>query len=870
MSSSPPAQSTSFDVYAKAFVPEFLLAINRAYALHTFPVRDQSFHIDFAKYVRSFSGTDFLEPLAPEASNFPPQKFSKARVFEQLTPSSYQEYFAQWMRVEHRALQSSQTQYDLHKIALSFSRAQKNSMTVLHADIVVPGLSENSPFVRVGDIVHLRPLFFDIRGEALKYAQSYERGSFIASPLYLPGWKGDLFHAEVIAVQRHKETITIRLNLTDDNAIVLQQERLGTYFNVQFPPRESLQAALWRAVQMASSSFEPHARANSSAGINELTGRQNETWLQKMLFPETAYGKKQLKLNSMHFSFQPIDSQLNREQLRAVESVIKNNYGAVPFLIHGPPGTGKTKTMVEIALQLLRSDSARHILICAPSDPAADTLTERLRTSLTPDELFRLNSPSRTFVEVADGLMAFCCIEDNHFSIPPFRTMMKYKVVITTCRDADLLVQARLTNRDIHEFSTSMLSILQDSEEMNPDTPLHWQALLIDEAAQATEPESLIPLTLISPPALTSGFKEPIFVMAGDQQQLGPRTASHDPIIRRSLFDRLLSRPLYAEHPLARHRLGCGVSAMRPLTKAMLPIIRPPFSNLLRNYRSHPAILAVPNALFYHDTLSPEAVNTDSLLGWRGWKGTWPVMFSQNIGHDEIEKDGGGWYNMTEVKKACEFASSLLQSGLVYQNDICVMSPFSAQVRRLRITFRKLGMQWVNIGPMEAFQGLESRVVILCTTRSRSRFLDQDKSRGFGIIHEPKRLNVAITRAKHGLIVIGNQEVLSIDPHWRAFLDFCIRNDLFDGRVGEDTLSVARGAPIPYLERVLKEKAQQPETTLLGITGELDDDMWIRGVTDGISDDEDEDDEHVDCEKEFETDYCGSQSEPETKEDVAR
>ena len=98
------------------------------------------------------------------------------------------------------------------------------------------------------------------------------------------------------------------------------------------------------------------------------------------------------------------------------------------------------------------------------------------------------------------------------------------------------------------------------------------------------------------------------------------------------------------------------------------------------------------------------------------------------------------------------------------------MSPFRAQVRLLRKMAREGDLRKLNIGPMEAFQGLESRFVILCTTRARRRFLDDDGVGGAGIVGEPKKLNLAITRPKEGLVVIGNPWVLGMSYR---FLDAC-------------------------------------------------------------------------------------------------
>jgi helicase MOV-10 len=188
----------------------------------------------------------------------------------------------------------------------------------------------------------------------------------------------------------------------------------------------------------------------------------------------------------------------------------------------------------------------------------------------------------------------------------------------------------------------------------------------------------------------------------------------------------------------------------------------------------------VPSSLFYHDSLIPEAIlkpTLDSFSGWRGRR--WPVIFSCNGGNDDVEQDGGGWYNKREVSKAMTYAAEIISLG-IDQKDICLISPFQAQVNLLRRTFRRVGFRAVNIGPLEAFQGLESKVVIVCTTRARERFLQEDRERGLGIVFEKRRFNVAITRAKIGLIVIGNPHLLALDPTWKAFLEFCSRNGLWE------------------------------------------------------------------------------------------
>lgn len=453
-------------------------------------------------------------------------------------------------------------------------------------------------------------------------------------------------------------------------------------------------------------------------------------------------------------------------------------------MISGPPGTGKTKTIIETVLQLTkRTQYYEHILLCAPSDPAADTLCQRLIAHLGPDEMLRLTRPYRTFAEVPDALLPYCCIEHDKFALPPFASLMRFRVVVTTCRDAELLVRARMTNRDLFAVESCMQNISAAIHPSRgpPDADLHWSAVIIDEAAQAMEPEALIPFNVVAPPKDFPKREAPLAVMAGDEHQLGPRTFVPSSPLQESLFARLSRRPVYADHPLARGKKG---EPPTPLTRSLLPVLRPAFTNLIRNYRSHPAILAVPSNLFYWDTLEPEATETERLAGWNAWRGRgWPILFHDNASPDELDRPGlmqgnGGWFNRGEAGIARSYAQSLVHSGKVAPEELCIMSPFKAQVRYLRQCMRESGLWGANIGPTEAFQGLESGVVILCVTRANKKFVEEDQKLGWGIIGTPNKMNVALTRAKFGLIIVGSRELLVEDPNWKALVDFCDRNGL--------------------------------------------------------------------------------------------
>ncbi|KAK4503982.1 hypothetical protein PRZ48_004897 [Zasmidium cellare] len=727
-----------YSVYARPYVPLKWRQFNET-ATSPLPSTPPPW-IDFEQYIRSFAGNTFIQR---ENITIKPLHEQLGHQHVRVDQSNYALVFGKALSQETTALQKEYDDHALYNVSLGLP--QDNGTTY---SLSVPGLLETSLRIEVGDIVHIRQLRFDARGEPVVTATFRDKnGKAIETP-YSVNKRHD---AAVWGIDRLRELVLLRID---------SLPRRSMLFNASFTLQTRRMNEVSLAVQRAQA----------------LLVEAKNSWIKSMLFPDIKDGHLQETLNPATFKLELYDQMLNYEQQKAVQAILNREYGQVPYLISGPPGTGKTKTVTEIALQFLAKNVTNRIILCAPSDPAADTLVRRLSQHLDPKALLRINSPSRSFPEVPDSVLPFCYVENDIFSLPPFPELMRKKVVVITCRDVDVLRKAHVSNADLFQLERSLHAAIHP--EYPPLFPqLHWSGLIIDEAAQATEPEALLPLLFVAPPkeAQHEGNRLPMVVLVGDQNQLGPRTASKAGPIRVSLFERLLSRPLYREHPLARSQQTRGI--VRPLTRDMLPIARPPFTDLIRNYRSHPAILATPSSLFYHDTLEPAAQNTDSLLSWTWFRDTQlPVLFAENRSPDEIERDGGGWYNLGEADLAIFHAQSFVREGLLQPHEICIMSPFSAQVRVLRMKARAVGMPGINIGPLEAFQGLESRLVIICTTRTRDRFIEQDLARGLGVIHEPRRFNVALTRAKEGLIVLGNPHVLGQDENWASFIAFCLRN----------------------------------------------------------------------------------------------
>ncbi|KAG8729320.1 hypothetical protein FRC11_009061 [Ceratobasidium sp. 423] len=160
----------------------------------------------------------------------------------------------------------------------------------------------------------------------------------------------------------------------------------------------------------------------------------------------------------------------NAEQRNAVRQVIRLPPGSPPFIVFGPPGTGKTVTIVECMSQLLNNKQFR-ILACAPSNSASDVIAERLIAlrGLETTELFRLNAKGRPSNELPDDLGPYSLFAGDHFGVPSLETLGSYRVIVSTCSSAALLLRAGVK-------------------------PGAFTHIFIDEVGQGSEPEVMIPI----------------------------------------------------------------------------------------------------------------------------------------------------------------------------------------------------------------------------------------------------------------------------------------------------------------------------------------------------------------------------------------
>ncbi|KAJ7430120.1 P-loop containing nucleoside triphosphate hydrolase protein [Mycena galericulata] len=453
----------------------------------------------------------------------------------------------------------------------------------------------------------------------------------------------------------------------------------------------------------------PHRRMNQA-----LTNSFKES---RILFPRAEHLSRKVRVTAGQLnSITPVNRLIaeDPEQLETVAAIVHQPKGAPPFIVFGPPGTGKTVTIVEVIHQLLLRDPEARILACAPSNSAADLIAQKL-LSLGTTQLFRLNSLSRNYYELSEDLRKFSAVNDNlTFVVPVVEDLRKYRVIVSTCLSGGIPAQLGVKRG-------------------------HFSHIFCDEAGQATEPEVILPIKSIA-------NKFTNVVLAGDNKQLGPIVSSPIALslgLETSYLARLMQRELYDLDP----EISTGGSG--------ITIVK-----LVNNFRSHPAILEFSNNQFYDGELK-SCANPALIRSLENWdelpKKKFPLIFHGIVGKDARE----------------ESSPSFLMSAKPASPEIGVITPYHAQRCKIMDLLRSdPKLRGITVGSVEEFQGQERRVIIMSTVRSNTNYVESDIRRTLGFVANPKRFNVAITRAQALLIVIGNPDILALDPLWRNFLNY--------------------------------------------------------------------------------------------------
>lgn len=736
---------------------------------------------------------------------------SSSETSVRLKPEDYFTFFRDEVSREREERIKKQASYALERHVGTISFDDMESCGLV--SFVVPGLAENKPKLELGDIVLLEHLRVNENGDLIISFRAQER-------VWLD-WTGKVYNSRVVAINRATSCVTVR----DDSltAAAAEVDKPGTYnlaLNIHFPLEydvrqgdKALESAIARVqLELHDAGVTDDGTTSDDNEFSNLKEGQELSWIETMLFPAA----RNLRPRTSTTSINPtqrgfFDSQLDELQQTAVRNVVSIGLGNVPRVIVGPPGTGKTRVVVEAVMQLCTQETtgsgASLVLVCSPSDQGADALTSQLAPYFSPPghtRLLRLNRPTRRMGEVSVKLLPWCHIvfgPEPHFAVPGAGWMQDVSVVVTTCRDSSMLYYGDADGADF-----------QRGARAHNIVRLGWTGLIIDNAHQVTEPECMIPLGLLLTTTkdrskhafMNTHTPGPLVILAGDPKQIRPTTLSPSSALRTSYLERIVNRAKKA--------------GLYPVTTPTATDLAPwtPITRLLNNYRSHPAILVVPDAAIYRVDIAAKAGNVNRLRDWSEWRGRrWPVIYHENGGRDETGLGKKGCENASEAVIAVQYAVSLVGSGLVKEDQICIMAAFGKQVDRIRQTIRDEApgrLDKINLGIVEDFQGREFDAVILCTTRSKPGSTNSDRRNGLGIVLTPEKLAVALTRAKYGLIVIGKRQVLGQDNCWRAFLRFCTRNGLIacpDESDRKPDLYDGEAQNLGKLERELREQMVQ-------------------------------------------------------------
>ena len=418
--------------------------------------------------------------------------------------------------------------------------------------------------------------------------------------------------------------------------------------------------------------------------------------------------------------------QLNHSQIYAIRKALS----APVCTLQGPPGTGKTVTASALVYLMSKQTHAGQILVCAPSNIACDHLSEKLH--LTGLKVVRVSAKSREEVPSSvDFLTLHSQVKQLISSTADHKELLK----LTTLKEAvgELSVADERRYRQLRQRVEAR--ILDNADVVcctcvsaaDPRVArLRFKHVLIDEATQATEPECLIPLVM--------GAKQ--LVLVGDHCQLGPVIL--DKVAARAGFNQSLFQRL----------LDLGVRPLR----------------LEVQYRMHPALSEFPSQTFYEGALQNGVTLADrqccSDFPWP--RPDLPLMFYHSSGTEEISGSGTSYLNRAEALNIERLVSQFIKSGM-QGSQIGVITPYEGQrahiqsVLQRHTTLHASMYRDIEIASVDAFQGREKDFIILSCVRSNSHA-------GLGFLHDPRRLNVALTRAKYGLVLCGNALAISRAP----------------------------------------------------------------------------------------------------------
>lgn len=440
-----------------------------------------------------------------------------------------------------------------------------------------------------------------------------------------------------------------------------------------------------------------------------------------------------------------LNPALNPSQQGAVQFALAAQDLAI---IHGPPGTGKTTTVVELIRQAVRR--GERVLACAPSNLGVDNVLEKLLDA--GESAVRLGHPARVLPALREHTLDL--MVDRHSDARRAHKFSRDAFVLF--RKASKWTRAKPepgARRDMRAEARDLLAEArrleaQAVERILDDTAIvcatttgldgeilgrrQFDLCVIDEAGQSTEPGCWIPLSRCRR-----------LVLAGDHRQLPPTVVSREAAAR-----------------------GFGVSLLERLAALHGERIT---RLLVVQYRMNELIMRFPSNEFYDGRLEAHpSVRTHRLCDLPGVRAEdrtqTPVQFIDTAGasyDEQVEPDGESRRNPDEGRVVVRHVQALLAAG-VPPMDLAVITPYAGQVRWLR---EQLAIPGLEIDTVDGFQGREKEVIVVSFVRS-------NPEGEIGFLADVRRTNVALTRARRKLLVIGDSATLGGEPFYARLLSY--------------------------------------------------------------------------------------------------
>jgi ATP-dependent RNA/DNA helicase IGHMBP2 len=421
------------------------------------------------------------------------------------------------------------------------------------------------------------------------------------------------------------------------------------------------------------------------------------------------------------------NKNLNESQQKAVTAIVENEN---MIIVHGPPGTGKTTTLIEAIVQLVKADEK--VLVSAPSNTAVDNIAKGLLFQGV--KVLRVGNVSKVdetiFMHTPEGRLANGKsqkeMRELKIRAEQFRKMaLKYKRSFGKAERE----QRSLLFKEVKNIRTEIKKLQEYNEEklyteaeVILGTPVGlydskirnivFHTLLIDEAGQCIEPLAWCIFPLAEK-----------YVLAGDHLQLPPTVLSNEAI-----------------------RLGFN----RSILEMSIATINNIFL-LNTQYRMREAIAGFSSNYFYNGLLQ----TADYLAN----KNTHIIFIdTAGSGYNEMRgKDGTSLQNEGEL----QIVQKIIETEVLNPLHTAFISPYAGQVAAAKDILPKA----IRISTIDSFQGQEKEIIILSLVRSND---DGD----IGFLKDYRRMNVAITRAKEQLFVIGDSATIAADKFYDAFLTY--------------------------------------------------------------------------------------------------